>query len=173
MIGQRVHVTAAWRRCARDGVALLDLLVATCVALATLAIVSTALPPVLDVVRAVPEATDLQQRARGTEAVLADLVGSAGAGADLLGEGPLAHAVPALMPRRMLGSADPPGTAWADRLSLRARRGPRRAGAAGRTPCRRAVRPCRSPGTPRAAPIRPVDSVAATWSSCIRALARW
>ena len=57
-------------------IALLELLMATCVALTTLAIVTTALPPVLDVVRAVPEATDLQQRARGTEAVLADLVGS-------------------------------------------------------------------------------------------------
>ena len=100
------------------GVALLELLIATCVALTTLAIVSTALPPVLDVVRAVPEATDLQQRARGTEAVLVDLVGNAGAGADLIGEGPLTHAVPAMIPRRVLGSADPAGTAWADRLSL-------------------------------------------------------
>src|SRR6478736_4955951 len=100
------------------GMALLELLIATCVALTTLAIISTALPPVLDVVRAVPEATDLQQRARGTESVLAELVGSAGAGADLLGEGPLVHAVPAIMPRRVLGSPDPAGTAWADRLSL-------------------------------------------------------
>ncbi|AMY11575.1 Tfp pilus assembly protein PilW [Luteitalea pratensis] len=100
------------------GAALLELLIATCVALATLAIVSTALPPVLDVVRAVPEATDLQQRTRGTESVLADIVSSAGAGADLIGEGPLVHAVPALIPRRVLGSPDPAGTAWADRLSL-------------------------------------------------------
>ena len=102
----------------RRGVALLELLIATCVALTTLAIISTALPPVLDVVRAVPEATDLQQRTRGTEAVLADLVGTAGAGADLVGEGPLVHAVPATIPRRVLASADPPATAWADRLSL-------------------------------------------------------
>jgi len=104
--------------CGRHGVALLELLIATCVALTTLAIISTALPPVLDVVRAVPEATDLQQRARGTEAVVADLVGNVGAGADLIGEGPLTHAVPALIPRRVLGSPDPAGTAWADRVSL-------------------------------------------------------
>ena len=102
----------------RDGVALLDLLVATCVALVTLAIVSTALPPILDVVRVVPEATDLQQRARVTEAVIEDVLRNTGAGADLLGEGPLTRAVPGLMPRRILGPADPPDTAWADRISL-------------------------------------------------------
>lgn len=106
----------AWR--GRAGATLLDLLVATCVALATLAIVSTALPPVLDVSRVVPEATDLQQRARATEAVLAGLVANAGAGADLAGEGPLPRAVPAVLPRRVLFAADPPDTAWADRLSL-------------------------------------------------------
>jgi hypothetical protein len=100
------------------GVALLELLVATGVALTTLAIVAMALPPLLDVIRAVPEAADLHQRTRGTEAVLAELVSTAGAGADLIGEGPLVHAVPAVIPRRVLASADPPGTAWADRLSL-------------------------------------------------------
>lgn len=101
-----------------DGAALLELLIATCVALTTLAIVSTTLLPVLDVVRMVPEATDVLQRTRGTESVLAELVGSAGAGADLSGEGPLVHAVPAVIPRRVLASADPPASAWADRLSL-------------------------------------------------------
>ena len=100
------------------GLALLELLIATGVALTTLAIVMTALVPVLDVVRAVPETADLQQRTRGTEAVLVDLVASAGAGADLIGEGPLVHAVPAVIPRRVLASPDPAGTAWADRLSL-------------------------------------------------------
>ena len=123
----------------------------------------------LDVVRAVPEATDLQQRTRGTEAVLADLVGSAGAGADLIGEGPLVHAVPALIPRRVLGSPDPAGTAWADRLSLlhveaRAAQAPLGVSRAGGQPGR-----CRSPGIPRAARTRPADSTAATWSSSIRA----
>ncbi|MGV3520013.1 hypothetical protein, partial [Luteitalea sp.] len=102
----------------RAGLTLVDLLVATCVALATIAAVGMALPPVLDVARAVPEATDLQQRARATEVVLAGLIGSAGAGADLLGHGPLPQAVPAVWPRRVLGGADPPDTAWADRLSL-------------------------------------------------------
>ena len=102
----------------RRGIALLELLIATGVALGALAVIATALPPVLDVVRAVPEAADLQQRTRGTEAVLADLIASAGAGADLIGEGPLVHAVPAVIPRRVLASADPAGTAWADRLSL-------------------------------------------------------
>lgn len=100
------------------GVALLDLLVATGVALAVLAVVSAALLPVLDVVRAVPEATDLQQRARATEVVIEGLLRNAGAGADLLGAGPLSRAVPGVIPRRVLGSADPAGTAWADRLSL-------------------------------------------------------
>ena len=102
----------------RAGLTLLDLLVATCVALATIAAVGMALPPVLDVARAVPEATDLQQRARATEVVLAGLIGSAGAGADLLGHGPLPQAVPAVWPRRVLVGADAPDTAWADRLSL-------------------------------------------------------
>jgi hypothetical protein len=117
MIGQRVF---ALPRCSRgrDGVALLDLLIATCVALVTLVIVSTALPPVLDVVRVVPEATDLQQRARVTEAVVEGLLRNTGAGADLLGEGPLTRAVPGLLPRRILAAADPPDTAWADRVSL-------------------------------------------------------
>ncbi len=100
------------------GAALLDLLVATGVALAVLAVVSASLPPVLDVVRAVPEATDLQQRARATEVILGGLLRNAGAGADLLGVGPLSRAVPGVIPRRVLGSADPAGTAWADRLSL-------------------------------------------------------
>lgn len=100
------------------GFTLVDLLVATAVALATLAVVSTALPPVLDAVQTVPEATDTQQRARATEATLSALVARAGAGASLMGEGPLAQAIPAVWPRRLLGSADPPGTAWADRLSL-------------------------------------------------------
>lgn len=99
------------------GVALLDLLVATGVALAVLAVVSAAIPPVLDVMRAVPEATDLQQRARATEVVLEGLLRNAGAGPDLLG-GPLSQSVPGVIPRRVLGSADPAGTAWADRLSL-------------------------------------------------------
>lgn len=109
----------AARRDAWDsGFTLVDLLVATAVALATLAVVSAALPPVLDAVQTVPEATDTQQRARATEATLSALVARAGAGASLMGEGPLAQAIPAVWPRRLLGSADPPGTAWADRLSL-------------------------------------------------------
>lgn len=117
MIGQQVPSLSSCAL-ARDGVALLELLVATCVALVTLAVVSTALPPVLDVMRVVPEATDLQQRARVTEAVIEGLIRNAGAGADLLGEGPLTRAVPGLLPRRILGAADPPDTAWADRMSL-------------------------------------------------------
>lgn len=100
------------------GFTLADLLVATAVALATLAIVSTALPPVLDIVQTMPEGTDVQQRARVTEQALAALVSTAGAGSGLLGEGPLAQAVPAMWPRRLLTSADPPATAWADRLSV-------------------------------------------------------
>lgn len=110
------RIVPAWGR--RAGTTILDLLVATCVALATLAIVSAALPPVLDVARVVPEATDLQQRARATEAVVAGLIANAGAGADLVGEGPLPRAVPAVWPRRVLFAADPPDTAWADRVSL-------------------------------------------------------
>lgn len=99
------------------GVALIELLVATAIALAVLALVATTLPPVLDVVGSVPEATDLEQRARTTEVILEGLVRNAGAGADLLG-GPLPLAVPGLLPRRVLASADPAGTAWADRLSM-------------------------------------------------------
>jgi uncharacterized membrane protein YhdT len=100
------------------GFTLLDLLVATGLALTSLAIASTVLPPVLDVARTVPEAADLQQRARATEAVIIDVATTAGAGADLLGEGPLSQSVPAVWPRRLLMTADAPGTAWADRLSL-------------------------------------------------------
>ena len=116
-------VASSWRRLAsssrrRGGTTLLDLLVATGVALATLAIVSTALPPVLDVARVVPEATDLQQRARATEIVVSGLLANAGAGADLVGDGPLPRAVPAVLPRRVLFAADPPDTAWGDRLSM-------------------------------------------------------
>jgi hypothetical protein len=111
---------AGWRRngAGERGFTLVDMLVATGVAIATLAIVSTALPPVLDVVAAMPEGTDLQQRARGTEQALVTLVSTAGAGSGLLGEGPLTHSVPAVWPRRLLTSADPPATAWADRVSL-------------------------------------------------------
>ena len=101
----------------RNGLTLLDLLVATCVALIVLGMVATALPPVLDVVQAVPEASDLHQRARAAERVLAAVVASAGAGADLAGEGPLPHAVPAVIPRRIGSAADPPATAWADRFT--------------------------------------------------------
>ena len=101
-----------------DGFTLVDLLVATAVALAALAAVSAVLPPVLDAMQAVPEAADLHQRSRATEAVVSDLLASSGAGAALLGEGPLSRTVPAIWPRRLLGSADPAGTAWADRLTM-------------------------------------------------------
>lgn len=101
-----------------DGFTLVDLLVATAVALAALAAVSAALPPILDTMQAVPEAADLHQRSRATEAVVSGMLTSAGAGAALLGEGPLSRTVPAIWPRRLLGSADPAGTAWADRLTL-------------------------------------------------------
>ncbi len=101
----------------RGGVALLDLLVATCVSLAALAVIGAVLPPVLDTVRAVPEAVDLHQRARAAERVVAAVVGAAGAGLDLLGDGPLSTAVPGLLPRRVGSSSDPPGTAWADRFT--------------------------------------------------------
>ena len=99
------------------GLTLVDLLVATCVSLATLAAVTAALPPVLDVMGTVPEATDLHQRARAAESVLSSVIGVAGAGADLLGEGPLPHGVPALLPRRVGVSADAPASAWGDRLT--------------------------------------------------------
>ena len=102
----------------RSGFALLELLVALMLSLVTLAILASVLPPVLDVVQAVPEATDLQQRARATEGVVTGVIASAGAGPSLLGKGPLSLAVPAIWPRRLLTSADPPGTAWADRLSV-------------------------------------------------------
>jgi type II secretory pathway pseudopilin PulG len=128
MTRRHVHVRRGAGSVARGGCAdahlgeggftLVDLLVATAVALVTLAVVSTALPPVLDAVETVPEAVDLQQRARATESALATVVSAAGAGGGLLGEGPLSHAVPAVWPRRLLTSADPPGTAWADRLSV-------------------------------------------------------
>ncbi len=100
------------------GFALLELLVAAMLTLVTLAILASALPPVLDVIHAVPEATDLQQRARATEEVMSGVVASAGAGPSLLGKGPLSIAVPAIWPRRLLTSADPSGTAWADRISV-------------------------------------------------------
>ncbi|BCS34555.1 hypothetical protein TBR22_A37830 [Luteitalea sp. TBR-22] len=102
---------------ARGGFTLLDMLVALALVLAAMATVVAALPPMFDVVRTVPEATDLQQRARATDALIDAALAPAGAGADLLGEGPLSHAVPAVWPRRLLGTADPPGSAWGDRLS--------------------------------------------------------
>jgi hypothetical protein len=104
-------------RC-RVGTTVVDLLVATCVALAVLGLVTLALTPVLDAVSALPEATDLHQRARAAEGVLSSVIGAAGAGADLIGESPLTHAVPALWPRRFWGPPDAPGTAWADRLTV-------------------------------------------------------
>ncbi len=102
----------------REGFTLADLLVATAIALATLAVVTAALPPVLDAVQIVPDATDLQQRARATELLLAGVIGGAGAGADIIGESPLPRAVPAVWPRRVLTGADAPGSAWADRLTV-------------------------------------------------------
>jgi hypothetical protein len=99
------------------GAALLELLVATCVALATLGTIGLALTPLLDVVQAVPEATDLHQRARAAERVLAGALGDAGAGADLMGQGPLSQAGAAVLPRRLGTGGDAPGTAWGDRLT--------------------------------------------------------
>jgi hypothetical protein len=49
--------------------------------------------------------------------VVSAIVGAAGAGADLAGEGPLSRAVPALLPRRVGSSADAPATVWADRFT--------------------------------------------------------
>ncbi|MCC6162842.1 MAG: type II secretion system protein [Acidobacteria bacterium] len=102
----------------RSGFALLELLVAVMLTLVTLAILASALPPVLDVIHAVPEATDLRQRARATEQVMSGVIASAGAGPSLLGMGPLSLAIPAIWPRRLLTSPDPPGTAWADRVTV-------------------------------------------------------
>ena len=101
-----------------QGAALLELLVATLVALAAVGTITLALPPVLDVVQAVPEATDLHQRARAAEQIVTATLVNAGAGADLVGEGPLSHAVPAVLPRRLGTGGDPPGTAWADRVTV-------------------------------------------------------
>ena len=99
------------------GAALLELLIATAVALATLGTIALALTPLLDVVHAVPESTDLHQRARAAEHVVAGALGDAGAGADLAGQGPLSHAGPAVLPRRLGVGGDAPGTAWADRVT--------------------------------------------------------
>ncbi|HTU99156.1 MAG TPA: hypothetical protein VMF13_01360 [Luteitalea sp.] len=99
------------------GVALIELLVGTLVALAALGTIMMALPPVLDVVQSLPEGTDLHQRARGAEHVVTAMLINAGAGADLVGQGPLSRAVPAVFPRRLGMGGDPPGTAWADRVT--------------------------------------------------------
>lgn len=99
------------------GFTLVDLVVALAVSIAALATVSAALPPVLDLARTTPEEADLHQRVRATDFVVNQLLSTAGAGADLLGEGPLSRAVPAVWPRRLLGTADAVGSAWGDRLS--------------------------------------------------------
>jgi hypothetical protein len=70
-----------------------------------------------DVVQTVPEHADLLQRARATDALVTAALAPAGAGADLLGEGPISQVGPAVWPRRLLGAPDAPGTAWADRFS--------------------------------------------------------
>ncbi len=99
------------------GLTLVELLVATCLALTTLAVVVGSLAPVLDIARAAPEAVDLHQRARAIERLLTAVVGLAGAGPDLVADGPLPRLVPALWPRRVGSSPDPPATAWADRFT--------------------------------------------------------
>lgn len=102
-----------------DGVTLPELLIALLVASLVLATVVAALVPTLDVVQAVPEAADLEQRARGAERVIGDAVRSAGAGADLLGLGPLTRFVPAVWPLRLgMSVHDTSGTAFGDRLTL-------------------------------------------------------
>lgn len=100
------------------GVTLAELLVAVCLGLGTLAVVVAALPPVLDVVQTVPEAADLGHRARGAEEVVTRIVEQAGAGADLLGLGPLSHFLPPVWPQRLgTSTSDVPGSAWDDRLT--------------------------------------------------------
>ncbi|MBA2356427.1 MAG: hypothetical protein H0V80_17385 [Acidobacteria bacterium] len=101
-----------------QGVTLPDLLVSVCVGLVTVTAVVAALPPILDVVQTIPESTDLDQRARGASEAVVHTLKPAGAGPDLLGLGPLPHFVPAVWPLRLgTATADPPATAWGDRLS--------------------------------------------------------
>lgn len=99
-----------------SGLTLVELLVALMLTLAVVGVVGSALPPVFDQVRAVPEAVDLHQRARGAADMVRAAIMSAGAGAALIADGGLVRRVPAVLPRRLL--SDPPGAAWADRLSV-------------------------------------------------------
>ena len=85
-------------------------------ALALIGVVGHVLPPLLDQVRAVPEEVDIHQRARAAASIVRAAVLTAGAGPDLIGEGPLVRRVPAVWPRRLV--IDPPGSAFADRLSV-------------------------------------------------------
>ena len=115
--------------CRADGFTLLDLLVATGVALTTLAIVTAALPPCSTSYRRCPMRPTCSNVPVATEAVLTGLVGGAGAGAGLLGEGPLPQAVPAVWPRRVLTTADRAGVGMGGPAVSAARRGVGRPGA--------------------------------------------
>lgn len=100
----------------RAGVTLVEVLVALMMALALIGIVGNALPPLLDQVRAVPEEIDIHQRTRAASAIVRAAIITAGAGADLIGDGRLVRRVPAVWPRRLI--TDAPGTAFADRVSV-------------------------------------------------------
>lgn len=75
--------------------------------------------PVLDHVVQVPEAIDLHDRGRAAEGILRHVLEPAGAGPDLVHDGPLTHLIPAVWPRRLgRWSADADGSAWADRFTV-------------------------------------------------------
>lgn len=104
-------------RC-RDGFTAVEALGALALTTMVLSALVLLVEPSLDQVMRVPEGTDLHDRARAAAAVVRRALEPAGAGADLLGHGPLTDAVPAVWPRRLgRWSADADGSAWADRFT--------------------------------------------------------
>jgi hypothetical protein len=100
------------------GFTMIEALGAMALTLTVLSAVLLLVQPGLDQVVQVPEAVDLHERGRAAEAVLRRAIEPAGSGTDLLGAGALTDVVPAIWPRRLgRWSADPDGSAWADRFT--------------------------------------------------------
>ena len=102
------------------GFTMIETLVATALTLVVTSAVFSLANPQAVLAGAIPEATDMQQRARvAADVLLRDLMG-AGAGLDLGRDaGPLVAFVPPIVPRRMgLSGADASGIARADAVTI-------------------------------------------------------
>lgn len=101
------------------GFTLLEAVAALALTTVVLSTVLALVQPSLDVTMRIPEATDLHERGRAAERVLRSVLDPAGAGADLLGVGPLPDTIPALWPRRLgRWGRDADASAWADRFTV-------------------------------------------------------